>query len=255
MKILLTNDDSIFSKGISALAEVLVEFGDVYVIAPNRERSACSHSITLDHPLRIYPNDFSVKVKKAVAVNGTPVDCVKLALTTLLDAKPDLVVSGINKGPNMTVDIFYSGTVAAAYEGLFGDVAAIAVSLATYVLETDYTSSKFWVNKFLKTFLDKILASENRCVYNINIPYLPADQIKGMKITKLGRVRYKDSYQMRFDPLGKPYYWLSGEPEILEYDEDSDILSVKNGYVSITPLAIERTDLKMMQYLKENIKL
>lgn len=245
MKILLSNDDGIHARGIVALAEALLPYGEVTVIAPNRERSACSHSLTLEHPLRTGPVDFPVPVSRALAVNGTPADCVKLGLSKLLESPPDFVISGINKGANLTVDVFYSGTVAAAFEGVFSGIPAIAFSLDSFAPDADYRPAQTWVRRVL----DRILAEgpARGFVYNVNIPALPESDIKGVKVTRLGKVRYRDSYELRHDPVGRPYYWLSGEPVILDQDPDADINAVRAGYVSVTPLAGERTDVAVLR--------
>ncbi len=246
MKILLSNDDGIHARGIVALAEALLAYGEVTVVAPNRERSACSHSLTLEHPLRTGHVDFPVPVFRALSVNGTPADCVKLGLSKLLESPPDLVVSGINKGANLTVDVFYSGTVAAAFEGVFSGIPAVAFSLDSFAPDADYGPARSWVRRVL----DRILTEgpARGFVYNVNIPDLPETEIKGLKFTRLGKVRYRDSYELRHDPVGRPYYWLSGEPVILDQDPDADIVAVRDGFVSVTPLAGERTDLVTLRH-------
>jgi len=249
VQILVSNDDGIFSKGIVALSEALIEFGAVTVVAPNRERSAASHSLTLDRPLRTTEVEFPVAVKKAISVNGTPSDCVKLGLSSLLDSPADLIVAGINRGANMNVDVFYSGTIAAAFEGVLSGIPAIAFSLAHFAPDSDFSVARGWA----RTCVERILASgtESGFVYNVNIPYLPKDQIKGLRVTHLASVRYRDSYELRHDPSGKPYYWIRGEQVILDQDPDSDIMAVRQGYVSLTPIRVEMTDFQAIEKLRE----
>ncbi|NLI78170.1 MAG: 5'/3'-nucleotidase SurE [Candidatus Riflebacteria bacterium] len=245
MKFLVSNDDGIQARGIAALARALLPYGEVTVVAPNRERSACSHSLTLEHPLRTAPVDFPVPVHRALSVNGTPADCVKLGLAKLMETPPDLVVAGINKGANTTVDVFYSGTVAAAFEGVFNDVPAIAFSLASFDHDADYSLAQTWVARTL----DRILQDgpAKGFVYNVNIPYLPDSGIRGIRLTRLGNVRYRDSYELRHDPVGRPYYWLTGEPEILDQDPACDIVALREGFVSMTPIRAELTDASVLE--------
>jgi 5'-nucleotidase len=247
MRVLLCNDDGIGAAGIIALAAELSSLGEVYVAAPDSERSAASSSLTLAHPLRVREVSFPVSVKKAWAINGTPADCAKIALSNLLDQKPDLVVSGINKGPNMCVDIFYSGTVAAAFEGAFKNIPAVAVSLDDYRADISYDLAA----KLAMKAINSLVASnmQKGKVYNINVPSLPEDKIKGIKVTRTGRVDYKEDYERRVDPSGKTYYWIKGNPEIVDTDENCDLVAVKNGFVSVTPLDIDLTDHKMLQNL------
>jgi len=245
MHILISNDDGIMAKGIVALAEALLPLGHVSVAAPNRERSACSHSLTLEHPLRATPVHFPVPVHNAWAISGTPSDCVKLAVGQLLKESPDVVVSGINKGANMSVDVFYSGTAAAAMEGAFAGFPAFAFSLASYDPNSDFTGAARWARECLK----QIMASgpEKGIMYNINVPALPERDIKGLRITRMGHVRYRESFECRRDPNGKPYYWLSGDPEILDQSPECDIVAVREGYVSLTPIRAEMTDFALFE--------
>ena len=247
MRVLLCNDDGISAAGIVALADELKSLGEVFVAAPDSERSAASSSLTLAHPLRVREVSFPVSVKKAWAINGTPADCAKIALSNLLEQKPDLVVSGINKGPNMCVDIFYSGTVAAAFEGAFKNIPAIAVSLDDYNSDISYKLPAKLAMKAINALVTANMQKGK--VYNINVPSLPEDQIKGIKVTKTGRIDYKEDYDRRVDPSGKTYYWIKGNPEIVDTDENCDLVAVKNGFVSITPLNIDLTDHEAMQNL------
>lgn len=241
MRILVSNDDGIQARGIIALVQALLPFGEITVVAPNTERSAASHSLTLEHPLRAKPVAFPVPgVHRAYAVNGTPSDCVKLALSSLVDEQPDLVATGINRGANLAVDCFYSGTVAGAYEGLFRGLPSIAFSLASYEELADLSAAQTWI----RPVVEKILRSPdlNRTLFNVNFPALPADQIKGIRATRLGRVSYSDTYDRRSDPAGRPYFWLKGELEVLDPDPETDIVTVRHGYISVSPFRAELTD-------------
>ena len=240
MRILICNDDGIMAPGIIALAQALTEIGEVTVAAPNGERSAASNSITLSSPLRVQKVKFPVEVKNAFSISGMPADCVKVALSNLVDQKPDLVVSGINRGPNMCVDVFYSGTVAAAFEGAFKGILSVAVSLDSFDANADFNVAAAWAKKCIKKLVEADVPKER--VYNINVPALNEGEIRGVKLTKLGKIDYREKYLERKDPYGKPYYWIQGDPIIVNTDENCDINTVKSGYVSLTPLKPELTD-------------
>ncbi|HOY68644.1 MAG TPA: 5'/3'-nucleotidase SurE [Candidatus Ozemobacteraceae bacterium] len=240
MRILISNDDGIMARGLVALAEALLPLGHIIVVAPNRERSACSHSLTLEQPLRATQVHFPVPVHEAWAVSGTPSDCVKLAIGQLLREPPDIVVSGINKGANMSVDVFYSGTAAAAIEGAFAGFPAFAFSLASYDPAADFSAAARWAKACLTHVMDR--GPEKNIMYNINIPALPDPEIKGVRVTRMGHVRYRESYECRRDPIGRPYYWLNGDPEILDQSPECDVVAVREGFVSLTPIRAELTD-------------
>ncbi len=248
MKLLLTNDDGIHAEGIKSLSKTLSSCHDIYIVAPEREMSATGHAITLHKPLRAEELEIEGS-KRAWAVNGTPSDCVKLAIETILEKKPDLVISGTNKGSNMGNDIFYSGTVSAALEGYFMGLPAIAISLAVIDEKPDYS----YTSSFLKGFLqscDSIL-QDKQLLLNINIPCLPADSIKGVKITALGRRSYLNTIEKRVDPRGRTYYWVAGQAYDEGEERDSDIVAVTEGYISVTPLSVNLTDHDARQELQK----
>ncbi|MBI3039757.1 5'/3'-nucleotidase SurE [bacterium] len=250
MRILVSNDDGIFSKGILALAEVMSAFGEVFVVAPDQERSASSHSLTLKNPLRAKMVDFPYPVQMAYAVDGTPSDCVKLALSTLFPERPDLVVTGINRGSNLGVDVFYSGTVASAMEAIFEGIPSFAFSLASPSFRADLNPSKIWIKKCIEWALAR--PALFGVLLNINFPFLPLNEIKGLRLTRLGSVRYQGSYEQRFDPSGHPYFWLKGIVEVLDHSQENDIVAVNDGYVSMTPLRAEMTDFHAIETLKQD---
>ncbi len=251
MEILLCNDDGISAPGIIALAGALSRLGQVTVVAPDVERSAASNSITLSHPLRVKEIQFPVAVEKAFAVSGTPADCAKIALANLLGKKPDVVVSGINRGPNMCVDIFYSGTVAAAFEGAFKGITSFAVSLDSYNADADYSVAAEWGARCVKQLFE--MGAQASKVYNINVPALPMDQIAGLKLTRSGQVDYREVYDHRLDPNGRSYYWIQGWPEIRDESPECDIVAVKQGFVSLTPLQPNLTDFSALNELKQRL--
>ena len=236
MDILVTNDDGIHAEGLRVLAEALRSFGDVTIIAPDREQSATSHSLTLHRPLRIR------KVADGIlTVDGTPTDCVLLAVHGFLKRKPDLVVSGINHGPNMGNDVFYSGTVAAAVEGAFLGIPSVAVSLATW--ETGNFEAAGRVAAKVVPDLVRAGIPPGKCM-NVNIPPVPWEEMRGVRVTRLGTRVFRDVVVEKTDPRGKNYYWIGGEAPTWEPDEASDFTAVSERYVSVTPLTFELTDYK-----------
>lgn len=251
MRILISNDDGIYSSGIRSLSESLAKSNDVYVVAPDRERSATGHSLTLHRPLRLDELHHLNGVKGAYATDGTPSDCIKIAIGAILKESPDIVLSGINHGPNMGTDVLYSGTVSAAMEGAIFNIPSIAISIADHKPQ-DFSAAVKFISELLK-IIDKIKFPE-RTLLNINIPALPTSEIAGVEITKLGVRPYNDYFEKRVDPRGKTYYWLAGEA--IEEDElpGTDVFAVRNNQISITPVTIHMTNDKMLAELKEWVK-
>lgn len=252
MKILLSNDDGIVANGIRALTEALSEEHEIYVIAPDRERSAAGHSLTLHTPLRVEELEPKFGAKRNWVTTGTPGDCVKIGLSAILseDEKPDLIISGINHGPNLGADILYSGTVSCALEGAMLGYPAIATSLAG--LNSELEDFKFAAN-FMCKFLPKIkeINFPKKSILNINFPSLDADDVAGVAITKLGTRMFTSNYEKRVDPRGKVYYWLAGE--LIEYDENdgTDINALRMNKISITPITFEMTHKSIMADLEK----
>ena len=246
-KILLTNDDGIRADGLGVLASRLADLGEVHVVAPDRERSATSHAFTLNEPLRVVQ-----EAPRWYAVSGTPADCVKLAVSELLQEPPDVVISGINSGPNLGSDILYSGTVAAAMEAAFMDLPSIAVSARKGEPAVYLTAARF-ISRFLTTF--KQAPRSKRGLININIPAVPEAEIKGVKLCQLGVRLYNDTFEKRSDPNGRDYYWLSGQAIEDTEAEDSDVFAVNSGYIAVTPVLFNMTDLDLMNRLDESKQL
>ncbi len=234
MRILVTNDDGIHSPALLALQRVLRAFGDVTVIAPDRNQSATSHSLTLHRPLRIHPHGEGV-----YSVDGTPTDCVLIAFHGLLTERPDLVVSGINLGPNMGEDVFYSGTVAAAIEGSLQGVPALAASLVTRG-EPDFGPAAEVVGRVLGQVLAR--APQPRWLLNLNLPHRPTDELTGLELTRLGSRVYEDTLVRKVDPRGKDYFWIGGEDPVWQPLPGTDYHAVHEGRVSLTPLQLGLTD-------------
>lgn len=240
MKILLTNDDGVHSNGLQLLRKKLASLNaDINVCAPLNQQSGTGHAITIFSPLRessyIADDNFKCSV-----VNGSPADCVKLGISTICKTKPDIVISGINPGGNMGTNVIYSGTVAAAMEALMLGCCAVAVSIDVKKFEQpDYTAAADFVLKFVKQ-----LQTENfpLTVFNINLPNLPLNKIKGVKVTAQGNCKFFTSYEKREDPMRRNYYWLTGELEDACSQPGTDYETVSRGYISVTPLKFNMTD-------------
>lgn len=251
MNILISNDDGIAANGIRVLTEVLSKRHNVYVVAPDRERSAAGHSLTLHTPLRVEEIDnITTGAKRSWVTTGTPGDCVKIAVNAILseDEKPDYVISGINHGPNLGADILYSGTVSCAMEGAMLGIPSIAVSLAT--MNAEYENFKYGA-KFISRLLDKLkdFKFPPKSILNVNIPHLNEEDINGVAITELGRKMFTDDYEKRVDPRGKVYYWMAGELINEPQESMTDIAAVRNNKISITPVTYEMTRKETMQDL------
>ncbi len=239
MLLLCSNDDGILARGLACLERAATPLGEVFVVAPDREQSATSHSLTLHHPLRpvqLGPNRWQV--------DGTPTDCVMLAIEQLMPKRPDFVLSGINHGPNMGEDVLYSGTVAAAMEGLSLGVPSIAVSFAgreTLGAKESLLDEIVEPLSALLKHLVSLPAFPAHTLFNVNIPGIPVAQIKGVKLTKLGRRTFSDSIKKMQDPWGRPIYWIGGGSVTWTAEEGTDVSAVRDGYISVTPLHLDVT--------------
>ena len=243
--ILVSNDDGITAPGIEALSEALEELGEVHVVAPDRERSASSHSLTIDVPLRALRAG-----ERRYAVRGTPTDCVLLAVENLLSRKPDIVVSGVNRGPNMGSDVTYSGTVAAAIEGTILGVPSIAVSLdhASHG-EYEYGPAARVASTFAGLVLERGLPEGT--LLNINVPNAPESELRPARPTRLGHQVYEDSIIEKTDPRGKSYYWIGGQSSSRSNDSGTDFAAVAAGHVSVTPIQLDMTDFETLAHLSD----
>lgn len=237
MHILLSNDDGILARGLQCLERACEGLGTVSVVAPDREQSATSHSLTMHHPLR------PVRLgERRWQVDGTPTDCVLLGVSALVDGKPDFVISGINHGPNMGEDVLYSGTVAAAMEGLALGIPSIAVSFAGSQLRADaLLEQQVPVLRQLLAHLTALPDFPPNTLLSVNLPPVEADRITGVKLTRLGRRVYSDSLTPMKDPWGRQIYWVGGGSVQWSGPEDSDFRAVHDGYVSVTPLHLDLT--------------
>jgi 5'-nucleotidase len=237
MNILLSNDDGIDSEGILALEKSLHPIGEIHTVAPDREQNSMSHALTLHRPLRVREVG-----PRRLAVDGTPTDCVKLALTGLLPVRPDLVVSGINKGPNLGDDIIYSGTVSAAIEAALLGIPAIAVSLVTFENFRFQAAAEFTAT-LVSRIQEKGMPLET--LLNVNVPPGPKEQIKGWRITRQGKRHYGENIVERTDPRGKKYYWIGGDDLGFSHEDGTDCMAVDEGYISVTPLQVDLTNYKL----------
>lgn len=247
--ILLTNDDGIDAKGLAALASALEGLGTLAVVAPAQEQSAVGHAITVRTPLRTraWPFEAPSEPLWARAVTGTPADCVKLAVQRLLPRRPDLVVSGINHGPNTAVNVIYSGTVSAATEAAILGVPAVAVSHCAWDPDSDYEAS----GRIARVIAERVLAEDfpPGLLLNVNVPPGRFEELRGIQVTRQARARWEEEFQERFDPTDQPYYWLGGAFVNLDEGPDTDLAAIEQGYVSVTPLQYDLTAYSFMDAL------
>jgi 5'-nucleotidase len=248
MRILISNDDGVFAPGIAAVAASLQAIGEVFVVAPDRQRSAAGHGITLHKPLYMEEVTLHNGIK-AYSVSGTPADCVKFGVHQILsDGKPDVVVSGINAGGNLGSDVMYSGTVSAAIEGAIQGVPSIAVSQCGQA-PYDFSYAAAFTVKLVQAVVKHGLPADT--VLNVNVPSLKEGQtIQGTRITSLGTRRYHNEYEKRINPRGVAYYWLAGDLMDLKPEQGSDIEAIQESYISVSPIHFDLTHWKLIDVLK-----
>jgi 5'-nucleotidase len=242
VSILLSNDDGIGSEGLTILQETLASLDEVWVVAPDRDQSAVSHSLTLHRPLRIEPIGSHV-----FTVDGTPTDCVNLAINGILRERPRLVISGINRGANLGDDITYSGTVSAAMEATLLGIPAIAVSLIGRD-RFDFAPAADFTGRLAAAIFRDALPPDT--LLNVNVPDLPAERIKGFALTRQGKRRYGDAVVEKVDPRGKKYYWIGGDQLSFVDAEGTDFSAVQRGLISITPLHLDLTNYASLERLQ-----
>ncbi len=245
MRILLSNDDGVRAEGLQVLRRRLQRQAEVVVVAPDRNRSGASNSLTLEHPLHLFTHgdgEFSV--------DGTPTDCVHLAITGLLEEDPEIVISGVNAGANMADDVLYSGTVAAAMEGRFLGLPALAVSLVCREEQcTHFESAAIAVEEILRRLQHHPLARDT--ILNINVPDLPWEEIRGFRVTRLGRRHRSEPVVKSRDPRGKEIYWVGAAGKAEDSEEGTDFHAVENGWVSITPIHTDLTQRSMIDGMEQ----
>ena len=242
MRILVTNDDGFMAGGIRTLAAAAGRLGTVEVVAPDREQSATSHSLTLHYPLRVRRAEEHVQV-----VDGTPTDCIVLGLGELLDGRPDYVLSGVNHGANLGDDVLYSGTVAAAMEATILGIPSVALSYTG----RDHENLPAW-SDVLTRLLERLLMRGEfpaETLLNVNLPAVPPADVKGVKVTTLGRRAYVGSLTRAHDPNGREYFWIGGGESRWWGADESDFRAVHDGYISVTPLHLDLTNYRLLEAL------
>ena len=244
--ILVTNDDGIESDALGPLADALGPLGEVHIICPERNWSGASHSITLFRPLRCRPTTLR-DGRTAYMTDGSPTDCVRLAVLGFLKQKPDLVVSGINRGANLGDDITYSGTVAAAMEGLLSNIPSIAISIGAFGAAIDFRPASAFAALLARNIFERGFMSD--ALLNVNVPPLAADKILGVEVTRLGKRNYRDQLVERLDPYGNPYYWVGGPAVSEEAEGGTDVAAVRAGKISVTPIRLDLTDHDLIEHL------
>ncbi len=260
INLLISNDDGIFALGVRTLANTLAQVGyNITVVCPDRERSATGHGLTLHRPIRAeIVEDFFNPNITAWSCSGTPSDCVKLALSTLVDSRPDFIVSGINQGSNLGTDVLYSGTVSAAMEGIIEVIPSIALSLASFSSRQFQPGADF-AGRLIQQLQEHPLPDQT--LLNVNIPPVAADAIAGVVLTRQGLRRYIENFEKRLDPRGKSYYWLAGElvteveqPNHIHLPDHipTDVQAIRQNYITLTPLQYNLTDVASFEYLQTN---
>ncbi|MGH2499983.1 MAG: 5'/3'-nucleotidase SurE [Candidatus Limnocylindria bacterium] len=245
-QILVTNDDGIEADSLAPLYDALSALGEVHIIVPEQNWSGASHSITLYRPLRCRPTRLNTG-QPAYVTDGSPTDCVRLAVLGFLKERPDIVVSGINRGANLGDDITYSGTVAAAMEGILSSTPAIAISHAAFGADTDYRAAADFATLLARNMLRRGFAPD--ALLNVNFPDLPRERIAGVEVTRLGKRHYRDVLVERLDPYGNPYYWVGGPAVSDEYEEGTDAWALRQGKISVTPIYLDLTNHELIAEL------
>lgn len=236
--ILITNDDGFTAKGLNQLIEAVNQFGELLIVAPDQPQSGMGHAITVNNPIRFHKTDY-YKENVGYQCSGTPVDCIKAGMYLLKGRKPDLILSGINHGSNVSTNVLYSGTMSAAVEGALEGIPSIGFSLTNYAADADFSASKAIVKEIVAKALQNKM--EKGICLNVNIPDVPLDKIKGIKSCRQGKAFWDDTFDERVDPLGKKYYWLTGSFVAHEQAENSDVQLLKNNYVTVVPTQFDMT--------------
>ncbi len=251
--ILVVNDDGVMAKGIRALAEVMIEFGEVVLVAPDKPQSGMGHAVTLHNPIRLQSVHYALPVHSAYACSGTPVDAVKLAIAKILHRKPDLVVSGINHGSNSSINVIYSGTMSAAMEGAVEGIPSIGFSLLDHSADADFDASQEVAKTIVANALQWGIPS-GVCL-NVNIPQGKKESIKGIKMCTQSRGFWDNDFDERTDPAGKKYFWMTGDFRNPDEREGNDEMALRNGYVSVVPVQFDLTAYHTLPHFQQwNLK-
>ncbi|HRN80104.1 MAG TPA: 5'/3'-nucleotidase SurE [Ferruginibacter sp.] len=245
--ILVTNDDDITAPGIRNLVEAVKDLGTVVVVAPDKPQSGMGHAITIGSPLRMNRMHLFGDIE-AWQTSGTPVDCVKLAVDKILHRKPDLCLSGINHGANHSINVIYSGTMSAAMEASIEGIPSIGFSLLDYNYEADFTGARQAVRTIVSAILQQ-KTLDKHFLLNVNIPSVPAKEIKGIRVCKQAYAKYVEDFDERIDPQGKKYFWLTGEFVNFDKSRDADVWALQHNYVSVVPVQFDLTNYKLKELL------
>lgn len=249
--ILIVNDDGIHAPGIRALVDAVRGLGKIVVVAPDKPQSGMGHAITINHPLRLTPVKIFDDIE-AWQCTGTPVDCVKLAVDKVLHKKPTICLSGINHGANHSINVIYSGTMSAAMEAAIEHIPSVGFSLLDYSLEADFSAAQ----KYVRIIAEKVLQDklDKNLLLNVNIPAVPAIQIKGIKICRQANAKYVEEFMERNDPMHKKYYWLTGKFVNFDKGKDTDVWALQNNYVSVVPVEFDFTNYVLKEKLEKKWK-
>jgi len=250
--ILITNDDGVTAPGIQNLVEAVRGLGKIVVVAPDKPQSGMGHAITIGSPLRLHPVQLYDGIE-AYGCTGTPVDCVKLAVDKVLHRKPDICLSGINHGANHSINVIYSGTMSAAVEAAIESIPSIGFSLLDYSIEADFTAAAHYARIITEMVLSK--KQDKHLVLNVNIPAVPKEQIKGIKLCRQAYAKYQEDFLERQDPHGRRYYWLTGEFLNFDKGRDTDVWALQNNYVSVVPVQFDLTNYVLKAKLEKSWKL
>ena len=245
--ILVTNDDGITAPGLHALVDAIKDLGDIFVVAPDSPQSGMGHAITINNLLRLDKVD--LHGEHWYQCSGTPVDCVKLAIDKILHRQPDLCVSGINHGSNSSINVIYSGTMSAAMEGAIEGIPSAGFSFLNHSLDADFEACKPYIRKIAKNILEKGLPKGT--LVNVNIPNLPKDEIKGVKVCRQAMAKWEEEFDERLDPNKRKYYWLTGKFTNNDKGQDTDEWALANGYISIVPVQFDFTAHHAIPFLNE----
>lgn len=246
--ILVTNDDGVTAPGLHALAEAVQPLGDVFIVAPDSPQSGMGHAITINNLLRLDKVEMNCEAKW-YQCSGTPVDCVKIAIDKILHRKPDLCVSGINHGSNSSINVIYSGTMSAAMEGAIEGIPSIGFSFLNYSLQADLTAPKKYARLIAGAILKNGLPEGT--LLNVNIPNIPDNEIKGVKVCRQAMAKWEEEFDERLDPNKRKYYWLTGKFKNYDRGEDTDEWALANGFVSIVPVQYDFTAHKAISFLNK----
>jgi len=246
--ILITNDDGVTAPGILNLVESVKDLGKIVVVAPDKPQSGMGHAITIGTPLRLHKLHAADNIE-TWSCTGTPVDCVKLAVDKILHRKPDLCLSGINHGANHSINVIYSGTMSAAVEAAIESIPSVGFSLLDFSIEADFTGAR----KYARIIVEKLLKNkpDKHMVLNVNIPAVPAEHIKGVKISRQAYAKYVEDFIERNDPHGRRYYWLTGEFVNFDKGKDTDVWALAHNYVSVVPVTFDLTNYTLKAKLEK----